>query len=551
MKRRELIKGLTILPLAGVVAGNSDSLLTSAINEITGDVNSDDSSIIFDGSLKPGPAIYQSIGVEPVINCRGTFTIIGGSIELAEVRAAMDSASRHFVQMDELADAVGKRLAQLTGADWGMVTAGCAAALKMATAACVAGGNPEKLHRIPDLSGLEKTEVIIPSESFSAYDFAIQNIGVKIIRVNTLEELKDALSSKTAMIKLSGGNLVPGPMSLEAIAALAKPLNIPILADAAAEILTIPNVHLQNGATMVAYSGGKAICGPQCAGLLLGPKNILMSAWQASSPHHGPGRDNKVGREETLGMLAAVETWVKMDHAGREKNWISWVNAIANRMSGIEHVKTSVMEPKGINNRSASLAISWDPLKLHLTSNELIQELINSKPRITVGAGRNTDNGMTSISINASQMQAGQDKIVGDRIFELLTKKRSPKTESSMKAPVALIDGRWDLVVDYFSSKSDHMLYIEQDGNWIKGIHKTDFSTREISGSIEGNEIKFLSPGRRPAVSYTFSGSLNGDTISGKIDMGEFLTANFTGKKNTKDPDKIPIVFPEGRPMGN
>jgi len=551
MKRRELIKGLTILPLAGVVAGNSESLLASAINEVTGSVNSEGSSIILDGSLKPGPAIYQSIGVEPVINCRGTFTIIGGSIELAEVRAAMDSASRHFVQMDELADAVGKRLAQLTGADWGMVTAGCAAALKMATAACVAGGNPEKLHRIPDLSGLEKTEVIIPAESFSAYDFAIQNIGVKIIRVNTIEELRDALSSKTAMIKLSGGNLVPGPMSLEAIAALTKPLNIPILADAAAEILTIPNVHLQNGATMVAYSGGKAICGPQCAGLLLGPKNILMSAWQASSPHHGPGRDNKVGREETLGMLAAVETWVKMDHAGREKNWMSWVNAIANRMSGIEHLKTMVMEPKGINNRSASLTISWDPLKLHLTSAELIQELINSKPRITVGAGRNTDNGMTSISINASQMQAGQDKIVGDRIFELLTKKRSPKTELRMKAPVALINGRWDLAVDYFSSKSDHLLYIEQDGNWIKGIHKTDFSTREISGSIEGNEIKFLSPGRRPAVSYTFSGTISGDIISGKIDMGEFLTANFTGKKNTKEPDKIPIVFPEGRPMGN
>ncbi|SDN09001.1 Seryl-tRNA(Sec) selenium transferase [Daejeonella rubra] len=551
MKRRELIKGLTILPLAGVVAGNSDSLLASAINDITGNVNSEGSSAIFDGSLKPGPAIYQSIGVEPVINCRGTFTIIGGSIELAEVRAAMDSASRHFVQMDELADAVGKRLAQLTGAEWGMVTAGCAAALKMATAACVAGGNPEKLHRIPDLSGLEKNEVIIPAESFSAYDFAIQNIGVKIIRVNTLEELRDALSSKTAMIKLSGGNLVPGPMGLEAIAALAKPMNIPILADAAAEILTIPNVHLQNGATMVAYSGGKAICGPQCAGLLLGPKNILMSAWQASSPHHGPGRDNKVGREETLGMLAAVETWVKMDHAGREKNWMTWVNAIASRMSAIEHVKTMIMEPKGINNRSASLTISWDPLKLHLSSSDLIQELINSKPRITVGAGRNTDNGMTSISINASQMQVGQDKIVGDRIFELLTKKRSPKTGSEMNTPAALINGRWDLVVDYFSSKSDHMLYIEQDGNWIKGIHKTDFSTREISGSIEGNEIKFLSPGRRPAVSYTFSGTLDGDIISGKIDMGEFLTASFTARKNKAKADRVPIIFPTGRPMGN
>lgn len=543
MKRRELIKGLSFMPLAGAIAGSTETV-SAAVNEFV-------SPSKIDGPLVPGPQIFQSIGVEPVINCRGTFTIIGGSIELPEVRAAMDSASRHFVQMDELADAVGKRLAELTGAQWGMVTAGCAAALKMATAACVAGGNPEKLHRIPDLSGLDKTEVIIPAGSFSAYDFAIQNIGVKIIRVETIEELKDALGPKTAMIKLSGGNLVPGPMSLEVIATIAKPLNIPILADAAAEILTIPNVHLQNGATMVAYSGGKAICGPQCAGLLLGPKNILMSAWQASSPHHGPGRDNKVGREETLGMLAAVETWVKMDHAAREKNWMNWVNAIAKRVSGIESVKSTIREPEGINNRSASLSISWDPEKLHLSSAELIQELISSKPRITVGGGRSTDSGMASISINASQMQPGQDKIVGDKIFELLSKKRSPKVEVSMKAPSSKISGRWDLEIDYFSSKSDHLLYLEQDGNWLKGIHKTDFSVREISGSIEGNEVKFQSPGRRPAVSYTFAGTISGDTISGKIDMGEFLTANFTGKKNTKDPDRIPIVFPEGSPMGN
>ena len=543
MKRRELIKGLTFLPLAGAIAG-SPEIAIGATNEFI-------APVLPDGPLTPGPQIFQSIGVEPVINCRGTFTIIGGSIELPEVRAAMDSASRHFVQMDELADAVGKRLAELTEAEWGMVTSGCAAALKMATAACVTGGNPEKLHRIPDLSGLDKTEVIIPAGSFSAYDFAIQNIGVKIIRVETIEELKDAVGPKTAMIKLSGGNLVPGPMSLEAIAAVANPYNIPILADAAAEILTIPNVHLMNGATMVAYSGGKAICGPQCAGLLLGPKNILMSAWQASSPHHGAGRDNKVGREETLGMLAAVETWVKMDHAAREKNWMSWVNSIAKRVSLIESVKTTIREPEGINNRSASLSISWDPAKMHLSSAELVQELISSKPRITVGGGRNAETGMASISINASQMQPGEDKIVGDKIFELLSKKRSPKAETAMKAPSSKIGGRWDLEIDYFSSKSNHILYLEQDGNWLKGIHKTDFSVREVSGSIEGNEVKFLSPGRRPAVSYTFAGTISGNTISGKIDMGEFLTADFTGKKNTKDPDKIPIVFPEGRPMGN
>jgi hypothetical protein len=251
------------------------------------------------GPLRPGPEIYQSIGVEPVINCRGTFTIIGASIELPEVRAAMDAAALHYVQLDELAAAVGQRLAELTGAEWGMVSAGCAAGLKHVTAACVAGGNPEKLLRIPDLRGLNKTEVVIPRSSRTVYDHAIRNIGVTVITVETMEELERALSARTAMIYLTaGGATESGPMSLENVARAARPQGIPILVDAAAEVLTIPNVHLQRGATVVAYSGGKAICGPQCAGLLLGRKDILQSAWQASSPHHGPGRDNKVGRAD-------------------------------------------------------------------------------------------------------------------------------------------------------------------------------------------------------------------------------------------------------------
>ena len=154
------------------------------------------------GPLTPGPDIFQSIGVEPVINCRGTFTIIGGSSELPEVRAAMDAATKKFVQMDELADAVGRRLAELTGAEWGMVSAGCAAGLKHVAAACVAGGNPEKLIRIPDLSDLDKTEVVVPRTSRSVYDHAIRNIGVKMIVVDSLEELANALNPRTAMIYL-------------------------------------------------------------------------------------------------------------------------------------------------------------------------------------------------------------------------------------------------------------------------------------------------------------------------------------------------------------
>ena len=291
--------------------------------------------------------------MEPVINCRGTFTIIGASVELPEVRAAMDAACQYNVQLDELADAVGRRLAELTGAEWGMVSAGCAAGLKHVTAACVAGGNPEKLLRIPDLTGLDKTEVVIPRSSRSVYDHAIRNIGVKVIMVDTAEELANALNPRTAMIYLSaGGPSTSGPLSLENVAKIAKPQNIPILVDAAAEILTIPNVHLQKGATIVAYSGGKAIRGPQCAGLLLGRKDILMSAWQASSPHHGPGRDNKVGREETIGMLAAVEAWVKRDHEGEWKTWLSWLDTIAKRVSAIDGVKTAVREPNGLSNHS-------------------------------------------------------------------------------------------------------------------------------------------------------------------------------------------------------
>ncbi|HYM13341.1 MAG TPA: PLP-dependent transferase, partial [Bryobacterales bacterium] len=360
------------------------------------------------GPLKAGPEIYQSIGVEPVINCRGTFTIIGATVELPEVRAAMEAASQYYVQLDELADAVGQRLAQLTGAEWGMVSAGCAAGLKHVTAACVAGGNPEKLIRIPDLTGFDKTEVVIPRSSRSAYDHAVRNVGVKIIMVDTAEELQNALNPRTAMIYLSaGGPSVSGPLSLENVARMAKPRNIPILVDAAAENLTIPNVHLQRGATIVAYSGGKAIRGPQCAGLLLGSKDILMSAWQASSPHHGPGRDNKVGREETLGMLAAVEAWVKRDHEGEWKTWLSWIDTIARRVSTIDGVKTAVHEPAGLSNHSPTLVISWDPKKLHITGEEVAEEVARTKPRIALGAGggfrgrgaREPESGTTSISI--------------------------------------------------------------------------------------------------------------------------------------------------------
>lgn len=504
------------------------------------------------GPLKPGPDIYQSIGVEPIINCRGTFTIIGASVERPEVRAAMEAASKYYVQMDELADAVGQRLAELTGAEWGMVSAGCAAGLKHVTAACVSGGNPEKLQRIPDLTGLEKTEVVIPRSSRSAYDFAIRNIGVKMLTVDTPEEFERALNPRTAMIYLQSGPAMSGPLALEIVARMAQPRNIPILVDAAAEVLTIPNVHLQRGATVVAYSGGKAICGPQCAGLLLGRKDLLMSAWQASSPHHGPGRDNKVGREETLGMVAAVEAWVKRDHEAEWRTWLSWLDHISKRVSTVDSVTTAVREPTGLSNRSPSLTIAWDPAKLHITGEEVAEELARNKPRIALSSGGGPNSqpnaGATSISVTAWMMQPGDDKVVADRIYGVLSRKRSPRS-TDMTAPAANISGRWDVTVEFFSSTSQHTLFIEQDGNWIQGSHQADFSVRDIVGTMEGNEVKLRSDAQRPAVTFIFAGTISGDTISGPIYMGEYLNARFTARRHSYAGGRGRIVVPGGPPL--
>ena len=539
MKRRDIIKNLSVLPFAG-----SFIPLTSAAPP------ADENGLLPSGPLVIGPNIYESIGVDPVINCRGTFTIIGGSVERPEVIAAMKAASGYFVQYDELAYGVGRRLAAVTGAEWGMVSAGCAAGMKHVTAACVTGGNPEKLIRIPDLTGFEKTEVIIPGYSRNAYDHAVRNIGVTIITVNTAEELESAINPKTALIYImTGTESVSGqPLSLEVIAGIAKPKNIPILADAAAEILTIPNVHLQAGATVVAYSGGKAICGPQCAGLLLGNKDLLMSAWQASSPHHGPGRDNKVGKEEMMGMLAAVEAWVKRDHQAEWKTWLSYLDNISKQVSKISGIKTMVEEPTELSNRSPRLKISWDPDVLNITGDEVAENFARTKPRIAIGSSNGP--GTTSIHITTGQMQPGNDKIVAERIFNLLSQKRNPRS-TSMTAPSVTLGGYWDVTVEFFTSKSEHTFFIEQDGNWIHGTHTSDFSQQEIMGMVEGDQVTLRSNLRRPGdgITYMFSGKVSGSTISGSIFLGEYLNAKFTAKKSSYKMERKRIMIPGGPPL--
>ncbi len=557
MKRRDVIKGLTILPLAGGIVGSANAALNA---EGTGLIGMPGGEINAAGPMKFGPEVYRSLGVEPVINCRGTFTIIGASTLVPEAKEAMYNAQSNYVQLDELAMGVGKRLAELSGAEWGVVSCGCAGGMKITTMAAVTGGNPEKLVRIPDLTGFEKDEVIIPRRSRNTYDHAIRNVGVKIITVDTQEELEAAMNPRTAMIYMMPSTKPgdTGPLSVHAISKAAKLKGIPVLVDAAAEALTLsPNVHLADGATVVAYSGGKAIRGPQSAGLLLGDKKLLMAAWQSSAPHHGAGRDNKVGKEEQIGMLAAVEAWTKRNHAQEELTWTGYLETISKRVSAISGVTTSIRQPTGLDNRTPTLTISWDPAKFNATGQEMATYLSTTKPRIALSAGggrrgSTASENLTSISVAAFMMQPGDDKIVADRIFNALSMKRPATPE--MKTPSADLKGRWDVTIEYFNEVSKHTFSIEQqDSNWLKGSHKSTFTTNELEGTIDGNEVIFRSASRMLAdnVPFTFSGTVNGDTMSGNIHHGEYLTSKFTAKKVVQPSSRQRINVPVGPPLSS
>lgn len=574
MKRREVIKGLTLLPVASGISSAFARSNNSFLAELSAD-----------GPLVAGPQVYQSIGVEPIINCRGTITTIGGSTELPEVKKAMEFASRYYVQIDELAMGVGKRLAELTGAEWAMVSAGCSAGLKHVTAACVTGGDPEKLVRIPNLEGFEKTEVIIPKYSRTFYDHAVRNIGVRVITVSTAEELADAISPRTAMIYMKAES--PSPLTVAEVAAIARPKRVPILVDAAAFDLTIPNIHLEQGASIVAYSGGKALRGPQCAGMLLGDKSILMSAWQASSPHHGPGRDNKIGREEHIGMLAAVEAWVKRDHAAVDKQRMTWLNTIASKVSGIDSVKTAIREPSGLNNRSSSLSISWDIRKLNITGDEVAEDFALKKPRIAIGSGSGSARtipgatpgggagaavleaaailaaeaaeadlkaGIATISITSSMMQPGDELVVAERLYEILTRKRSARQVVSQTSGKDIV-GNWTVTVDYSSGKGIHRFFItRQENNWARGTHQGTFSTQNLAGEVHGDTVRLLSTYNEPgdSIPFIFDGKISGDQINGTVYMGEYLNAKFTAVKDGYQEQKVPVTVPNGgRRSGN
>src|SRR5712691_2148225 len=470
--------------------------------------------------------IYQRIGVQPVINCKGTYTIISGSQSLPEVKKALDEASRHYVHLDELMDGVGRRLAELTKAEWGIVTAGCAAALTHATAACVAGANPEKMQRLPNLAGL-KHEVVMPKPSRNVYDHAIRMTGVTMITPSTREEFLAALGPQTAMVALLGEEIPKHPMKLKEMAEAAHKQGIPVLVDAAAERLTIPNVYLGAGADMVAYSGGKCLRGPQCAGVLLGKKDLLQAAWINSAPHHAFGRSLKVGKEEIMGMLAAVEAWTHRDHDAEWKQWESWLGTIREKVSAIPTVRNETLQPDGPSNYAPQLRVSWDAQKVGITGTELADALLAGDPRIIVPGSRN------SITVMPYMMMPGDDMIVAPRIHALLS---NPPRRPSQAAPGSpgRAGGQWDVEISYKRDHAVHTLFLEQKGDQLTGSHRGEFLSGDVSGKVEGANVRCRSNHHYEGTSigYTFEGAIDGDTMRGAVDVGEYGKAPFTARRH-------------------
>jgi uncharacterized pyridoxal phosphate-dependent enzyme len=486
--------------------------------------------------LRVGPDIYQSIGVRPIINARGTYTIISGSTMLPEVRAAMDAAAQHYVHLDELAEAVGARLATLTGAEWGLVTNGCAAGLTHATAACVAGGNPDLHIRIPNLDGFARDEVIIPKHSRNVYDAALRAVGVRVVEVSTPAELEAALGPRTALVYiLAGPQVDESPLTTKVISSMAAARGVPVLVDAAAEILTVPNVHLEEGATLVAYSGGKCLRGPQSAGLLLGRKDLVKAAWVHSAPHHGFARGYKVGKEEAMGMLMAVEMWMKRDHDAEWKRWTSWLEHVARRVSAIGGVTTAIVQPRGLSNRMPSLRVFWDKKRFGMAGEQVARMLFESDPRVGIFPARGEDPALTGVQVNPYMMAAGDEKVVADRLYAVLS---SPggKEEAAPAPASADLSGQWDVRIEYAAGTSTHGLTLRQSGSQVEGAHRGDFMTRDLGGTIDGDLVRlrsFVGEHTGDSISYTFTGKVTGDEMAGTLDMGEYLGGRWTAKRRT------------------
>jgi len=380
----------------------------------------------------PRDNVYRRLGIKTVINCRGTWTYLSGSLQFPEVREAQTEAAKYFVNVLDLQRAIGRRLAELTGAESGMITSGAAGSMAVSTAGCMAGTNDKLVWQLPDTTGL-KNEVVMCGGR-SAFDNAIRLTGAKLVLVYSPEELANAITQNTAMIYTTDlGD------RLQKELAIAKDHKVPMLLDDAAGIPPADNAKLyaRMGIDLYTFSGGKGLQGPQCSGVLLGRRDLIDAALANSSPREGAVcRPMKVGKEEMIGCLTALETWLKLDGEKLNREWNARVDSIRKLVETVPGVQTKIYIPED-GNRFPTLRVSWDQKAWGFSVMDCVHALREGDPVIEVlgsdnpslvpavregnpNPNRKERKEADHIELISMTIQPGEEVIVGQRLRSLL-----------------------------------------------------------------------------------------------------------------------------------
>jgi L-seryl-tRNA(Ser) seleniumtransferase len=378
-------------------------------------------------AAEPGTAnVYEAIGVRPVINATGTVTVLGGSLMPPEVVAAWVAASKYFVDLYELQDKVGQKIAQLIGVEAALVTTGAAGAMLLGTAAAVTRGDPGCIRRLPDTTGM-KNEVILQKSHHTCYDNQLTGAGVKLIDVETRADLERAVGERTALLFFLNLAESDGRIKRPEWVELARRHQVPTLLDAAADVPPVERLSEYNrmGFDLVAFSGGKALLGPNDTGLLLGRRDLVEAAKRNTNPHCGViGRMMKVSKEDMVALLAAVERYVRMDHKQEWREWERRLDVLEQALRDIPTLQCQRFVPP-IANHVPHLVITWDEDRLQLTREQLTRALADGNPSIRIGRVRGT--GDKGVLLSVFMLQKGEDQVVADRLRVLLKRGSASK----------------------------------------------------------------------------------------------------------------------------
>ena len=365
--------------------------------------------------------IYRELGLQEVIVATGNFTELGGSLMPAEVLEAMQAAARSFVSIKALHEKAGQVIAELTGAEAGYVTSGAAAGLVLATAACMTGSDPAAIQQLPDTTGL-KDEVVIHKAHSNHYNRTFRLTGAKIKEVGygahrTLPwQLESALDERTAAIVYVVAQFLvtQTALPLPEVLRIARAKGVPVIVDAANELPPVENLRkfVEMGADLVIFSGGKDLQGPQPTGFICGRQDLIAACALNGAPNHGIGRPMKVGKEEIVGLVAALKRYVSLDHQARLAGWERQIALIVDGLADVGHLRASRVFPDYTGRPVPRAWLTWEEETAGLSKQEVLNALAEGSPAIRVmeeyaGVG---------LLIDPTTLLEGQEAVIVDRL---------------------------------------------------------------------------------------------------------------------------------------